>query len=120
MRLALSGSYSLGKLTAFNKWVAKNPDLRCEEEPYRALRLYGPSEILFRDASTKLHNGIRMHYIDEAFVESLDHLDLLAFVPKSNAWPVEMEAVGIRPVDHAYRDEADAMEEVKSSKAGAR
>jgi hypothetical protein len=41
--------------------------------------------------------------------ESLDHLDILAFVPKSDAWPVEMEADGIRPVDHAYRDEVDAI-----------
>jgi len=41
--------------------------------------------------------------------ESLDHLDILAFVPKSEAWPVEMEADGIRPVDHAYRDEVDVI-----------
>ena len=119
------------------------------------LGLYGPYEILFRDASTKLHNGIQMYYnisrihrysqstddvifdrapvdylaysqytanqgctdIDAAFVESLvpavreslDHIDILAFVPKSDAWPVEMEADGIRPVDHAYRDEVDAI-----------
>jgi hypothetical protein len=119
------------------------------------LGLYGPYEILFRDASTKLHNGIQMYYnisrihrygestddvifdrapvdyiaysqytanqgstdIDGAFVESmvpavresLDHLDILAFVPKSESWPVEMEMDGIRPVDHAYRDEVDAI-----------
>jgi len=55
--------------------------------------------------------------IDPAFVEtlvpavreSLDHLDILAFVPKTDAWPVAMEADGIRPVDHAYRDEVDAI-----------
>ncbi len=41
--------------------------------------------------------------------ESLDHLDILAFVPKSDAWPVEMEADGIRPVDHEYRDAVDAI-----------
>jgi hypothetical protein len=41
--------------------------------------------------------------------ESLDHLDILAFVPKTDAWPVEMEADGIRPVDHAYCDEVDAI-----------
>ena len=41
--------------------------------------------------------------------ESLDHLDILAFVPKSDAWPVEMEADGIRPVDHDYRDAVDAI-----------
>ena len=155
MRIAISGSHSLGKSTIVNEWVAKNPAFHREEEPYRALGLYGPYEILFRDASTKLHNGIQMYYnisrihryaeytddvifdrapvdyiaysqytanhgstdIDEAFVESmvpavresLDHLDILAFVPKFDLWPVEMEADGIRPVDHAYRDEVDAI-----------
>ena len=55
--------------------------------------------------------------IDDAFVaslvpaakKSLGHLDILAFVPKSDAWPVAMEEDGIRPVDNAYRDEVDAI-----------
>ncbi len=55
--------------------------------------------------------------IDDAFIqslipavrESLDHLDILAFVPKSDQWPVDMEEDGIRPVDHAYRDAVDAI-----------
>lgn len=155
MRIAISGSHSLGKSTVVNDWVARWPQFHREEEPYRALGLYGPYEILFRDASTKLHNGIQMFYniarvnryarssvdvifdrspvdyiayseytaihgktdIDAAFVESmvpavkesLENLDILAFVPKSDEWPVEMEADGIRPVDHAYRDEVDAI-----------
>ena len=53
--------------------------------------------------------------IDDAFVasmvpvvrDSLSRLDILAFVPKSDTWPVEMEADGIRPIDHAYRDDVD-------------
>ena len=155
MRIAISGSHSLGKSTVVNDWVAAHPEFRREEEPYRALALNGPYEILFREASTRLHNGVQMYYnisrvyrysspaddvifdrapvdylaysqytanqgstdINSAFVasmvpavrESLDHLDILAFVPKSEAWPVEMEADGIRPVDHAYRDEVDAI-----------
>jgi hypothetical protein len=155
MRIAISGSHSLGKSTVVNDWVAAHPEFRREEEPYRALALNGPYEILFRELSTRLHNGIQLYYnisrvnrysstdddvifdrapvdylaysqytanrgttdIDSAFVasmvpvvrESLDHLDILAFVPKSEAWPVEMEADGIRPVDHAYRDEVDAI-----------
>jgi hypothetical protein len=155
MRIAISGSHSLGKSTVVNDWVAQNPHFKREEEPYRALGLHGPYEILFRDASTKLHNGIQMYYnigrvhryghsgddvifdrapvdyiaysqytadqgttdIDDAFVESmvqgvresLDHLDILAFVPKSEEWPVEMEADGIRPVDYGYRDQVDAI-----------
>ena len=155
MRIAVSGSHSLGKSTIVNDWMAQHPGFLREEEPYRALGLYGPYEILFRDASTKLHNGIQLFYnisrihrygnfaddvifdrapvdylaysqytanqgstdIDAAFVESmvpavresLDHLDILAFVPRSEDWPVAMEDDGIRPVDYAYRDEVDAI-----------
>ena len=155
MRIAVSGSHSLGKSTIVNDWMAQHPEFLREEEPYRALGLYGPYEILFRDASTKLHNGIQLFYnisrihrygnfaddvifdrapvdylaysqytanqgstdIDDAFVESmvpavresLDHLDILAFVPRSEDWPVAMEDDGIRPVDYAYRDEVDAI-----------
>lgn len=155
MRIAISGSHSLGKSTLVHDWIASHPGFTREEEPYRALALHGPYEILFRDASTKLHNGIQLYYnisrihrhssaaddvifdrapidylaysqytsnkrttdIDDAFVESmipavresLDHIDILAFVPMSNEWPVEMEADGIRPVDHAYREEVDAI-----------
>jgi hypothetical protein len=155
MRIAISGSHSLGKSTVVNDWVALNGDYMREEEPYRVLGLHGPYEILFRDASTRLHNGIQLYYsisrlnryftpaervifdrapvdyiaysqytanqrltdIDDDFVlsmvsavrESLDRLDILAFVPQSDDWPVAMEDDGIRPVDHSYRDEVDAI-----------
>ena len=155
MRIAISGSHSLGKSTVVNDWVAKHPGFTREEEPYRALSLHGPYEILFRDQSTKLHNGIQLYYnisrvhrycassddvifdrapvdyiaysqytanqgssdINDAFVESmipavresLDRLDILAFVPKSQVGPVEMQADGIRPIDHEYRDEVDTI-----------
>ena len=153
MRIAISGSHSLGKSTVVKDWVAKYPQFIREEEPYRVLGLHGPYEILFREFSTKLHNGIQLYYnvsriqrycectedvifdrapidyiaysqytanqghtdIDDAFVasmvpvvrDSLSRLDILAFVPKSDTWPVEMEADGIRPIDHAYRDDVD-------------
>jgi len=41
--------------------------------------------------------------------ESLDRLDILAFVPVSERWPVAMEDDGIRPVDPEYRDRVDAI-----------
>jgi hypothetical protein len=155
MRIAVSGSHSLGKSTLVDDWVARYPQFTREEEPYRALGLYGPYQILFRDESTRLHNGIQLYYslsrvhryaaqaddvifdrapvdylaysqytadagstdIDDAFVtsmvaaviESLDRLDIIAFVPKSDEWPVQMEADGIRPTDYAYRDAVDAV-----------
>ena len=155
MRIAISGSHSLGKSTVVNDGVALNGDYMREEEPYRVLSLRGPYEILFRDASTRLHNGIQLYYsisrlnrystaaehvifdrapvdyiaysqytanqhltdIDDDFVlsmvsavrESLDRLDILAFVPQSDDWPVAMEDDGIRPVDHSYRDEVDVI-----------
>ena len=62
MRIAISGSHSVGKSTVVNDWIAHCPHFKREEEPYRALGLYGPYEILFRDASTKLHNGIPLSY----------------------------------------------------------
>lgn len=153
MRIAVSGSHSLGKSTVVNDWVSAHPHFIREEEPYRVLSLYGPYEILFRDESTRLHNGIQLYYnvsrvhryastaddvifdrapvdylaysqytadtgrtdIDDAFVESmvpavaesLDRLDILAFVPRSDEWPVQMESDGIRPTDYAYRDAVD-------------
>lgn len=42
-----------------NDWVAAHPHFTREEEPCRALGLYGPYEILFRDEKTRLHNGIQ-------------------------------------------------------------
>ena len=155
MRIAVSGSHSLGKSTVVSDWIARHRDYLREEEPYRALALHGPYEILFREASTRLHNGIQLYYnigrvhryvssadkvifdrapvdylaysqytanqrstdIDDAFVQSmvpavreaLDRLDILAFVPQSDSWPVGMEDDGIRPVDHPYREEVDAI-----------
>lgn len=155
MRIAISGSHSLGKSTVVGDWVAAHGEYRREEEPYRALGLHGPYEIRFRDESTRLQNGIQLYYciarvhrhatsdaavvfdrapvdylaysqftadcgttdIDDAFVESmapavresLDHLDILAFVPESKAWPIEMEDDGIRPIDLEYRDRVDAI-----------
>jgi hypothetical protein len=137
LRIAVSGSHSLGKSTVVNDWVSAHPDYFREEEPCRVLGLNGPYEIRFREASTRLQNGIQLYYnisrihryptaadkvifdrtpvdyiaysqytanqgitdIDDDFVESmvpavresLDYIDILAFVPKSDSWPVEMK-----------------------------
>ncbi len=153
MRIAVSGSHSLGKSTVVNDWVLTHPDYNREEEPYRVLGLNGPYQINFREDSARLQNGIQLYYnisrihryanseskvifdrapidyfaysqytanqgksdIDHNFIktmvpaikESLDHLDIIAFVPMSDEWPVEIEDDGIRPIDHNYRDEVD-------------
>ena len=153
VRIAISGSHSLGKSTFVNDWVQQHQEYIREEEPYRALRDWYTIE--FRQASTRLHNGIQLHYnagrtnryhspsenvifdrspvdylaysqytanhattdIDDAFVlsmvetvqDSLNFLDILAFVPVSEHWPIAMEDDGIRPVDLDYRDEVDAI-----------
>lgn len=155
MRIAVSGSHSLGKSTVVNDWVSAYPAYFREEEPYRALSLNGPYQINFREESTKLQNGIQLYYnisrihryaesgskvifdrapidyiaysqytanhgksdIDQEFIESmipaikesLDHLDIIVFIPKSDEWPVEIEEDGIRPIDHSYRDEVDTI-----------
>ena len=154
MRIAISGSHSLGKSTLVWDWVKHHPQYRREEEPFRALDLE-MYDIRFRQESNRLHNGIQMYYnasrvnlystisdcvifdrapvdyiaysqytadkkttdIDDAFVsamvprvkETMQRLDLIAFVPMTDRWPVEMEDDGIRPVDLAYRAEVDAI-----------
>ncbi|MFM1890495.1 MAG: hypothetical protein RLZZ565_1252, partial [Planctomycetota bacterium] len=35
MRIAISGSHSLGKSTVVHDWVTAHPEYRREEEPYR-------------------------------------------------------------------------------------
>jgi hypothetical protein len=153
MRIAISGSHSLGKSTLVNDWLAANPPYSHEEEPYRALREW--YEIEFRQKSTRFHNGIQLYYnvsrvmryarktndvifdrapvdyiaysqytadhgttdIDNAFVESivpvvrdaLERIDILIFLPITDKWQVAIEDDGIRPVDHPYREEVDAV-----------
>ena len=60
MRIAISGSHSLGKTTLVSDWIAANPSFIHEEEPYRALREWYPIE--FRQKSTRLQNGIQLYY----------------------------------------------------------
>ena len=60
MRIAISGSHSLGKSTLVQDWIASNPQCIHEEEPYRALR--DNYEIEFRQKSNRLHNGIQLYY----------------------------------------------------------
>ena len=61
MRIAISGSHSLGKSTLVWDWVKRHPEYTREEEPFRALdsEMY---DIRFRQESNRLHNGIQMYY----------------------------------------------------------
>ena len=60
MRIAISGSHSLGKSTLVHDWRTSNPPYIHEEEPYRALCDW--YDIEFRQKSTRLHNGIQLYY----------------------------------------------------------
>ena len=53
MRIAISGSHSLGKSTVVKGWLETHPEFRHEDEPYRVLGLHGPYEIKFRESSTR-------------------------------------------------------------------
>ena len=61
MRIAISGSHSLGKSTLVWDWVKRHRQYTREEEPFRALdsEMY---DIRFRQESNRLHNGIQMYY----------------------------------------------------------
>ena len=61
MRIAISGSHSLGKSTVVKDWLATDPEFQHEDESDRVLGLHGPCEIKFRDSSTRLHNGIQIY-----------------------------------------------------------
>jgi len=61
MRIAISGAHSLGKSTLVLDWVSKHHHYIREEEPYRALHA-ACYEIKFRQACTRLHNGIQLFY----------------------------------------------------------
>jgi hypothetical protein len=60
MRIAVSGTHSVGKSTFVHDFVKKYPDYIREEEPYRALCDW--YDILFGKAATRYHNGIQLLY----------------------------------------------------------
>ena len=61
MRIAVSGSHSLGKSTFVTDWAEAHPSYTREEEPYRSLDAQG-YDIRFRQESNRLHNGIQLFY----------------------------------------------------------
>ena len=61
MRIAVSGSHSLGKSTFVKDWIAAHSSYKREEEPYRSLHAQG-YDIRFRQESNRLHNGIQLFY----------------------------------------------------------
>lgn len=60
MRIAISGTHSVGKSTFVNDFLAKHPDYAYEQEPYRALK--DKHEILFGDHQTQQHINIQLDY----------------------------------------------------------
>lgn len=60
MRIAVSGTHSVGKSTLVADLLAALPGYRHEEEPYRMLR--GQYPIKFGKESTKYCNGVQAYY----------------------------------------------------------
>lgn len=60
MRIAVTGTHSVGKSTFVADWVAARPEYTHEPEPYRALRDF--YDIKFGQESTRYHNGLQLLY----------------------------------------------------------
>lgn len=60
MRIAVSGTHSVGKSTFVWDFIKTHPDYIREEEPYRALREFYP--IKFGKQATNYCNGIQLFY----------------------------------------------------------
>ncbi|HAU2069573.1 TPA: hypothetical protein JBK16_15050, partial [Legionella pneumophila] len=59
MRIAVSGTHSVGKSTFVWDFIKAHPDYIREEEPYRALR--ANYNIKFGKDSTRFCNGIQLY-----------------------------------------------------------
>lgn len=60
MRIAISGSHSLGKSTFVKDFLKEHPDYAFEEEPYRALR--HNHDIKFAEDQTRHHIMLQLNY----------------------------------------------------------
>jgi hypothetical protein len=60
MRIAVSGTHSVGKSTFVWDFIKAHPDYIREEEPYRALRDFYP--IQFGKDATNFCNGLQLYY----------------------------------------------------------
>ena len=63
MRIAITGSHSLGKSTFVNDFLVRHSDYSYEQEPYRALM--HDHEILFGDHQTQHHIDLQLNYCIE-------------------------------------------------------
>ena len=63
MRIAISGSHSLGKSTFVQDFLETHPDYAFEEEPYRSLRHY--HDIKFAEDQTQAHISLQLNYCIE-------------------------------------------------------
>ncbi len=151
MRVAISGSHSLGKSTFVKDFLNTHLDYAFEEEPYRAIM--DQHDIKFAEDQTQHHIMLQLNHciehisqyslgskvicdrcpadyipyasysvsygqqdIDDNFIKSLyplvknslQHLDLIVFIPISEEHPIDLEDDGYRPTHARYREWVDA------------
>ncbi|HEV2613749.1 MAG TPA: ATP-binding protein [Gammaproteobacteria bacterium] len=64
MRIAISGTHSVGKSTFVQDFLAAHPDYQFEEEPYRAIR--HQHEIVFAEDQTQNHVMLQLNHCIES------------------------------------------------------
>ncbi|STX52062.1 Uncharacterised protein [Legionella busanensis] len=98
MRIAVSGTHSVGKSTFVKDFLYAYPDYKHEEEPYRVLREF--YDIKFGNKSTRFHNGIQLYYNITRVQSYLSSLDNVIF----DRCPIDYIAYSLYTANHKQTD----------------
>lgn len=98
MRIAVSGTHSVGKSTFVNDFIASHPEFTREEEPYRALCDF--YDIKFGKQATRYCNGVQMFYSITRVKEYVSSDDCVLF----DRSPVDYLAYSLYPAHYGETD----------------